>query len=56
MSDADVIRYRRAAEECRSLAARTANQIEKDRLLRRGEHWLKLARTPAIGGYEQAAH
>ncbi len=43
MSDADVARYRREAEECRRCAATTVNQIEKEVLLRISEQWLKLA-------------
>ena len=48
MSDADVTRYRREAEECRSLAAKTANRIEKEKWLRMAESWLKLAQARAI--------
>jgi hypothetical protein len=48
MSDDNASRYRRAAEECRSLAAKTVDPIEKDRLLRMAEDWLKLARALAI--------
>jgi hypothetical protein len=43
MSDADVARYRREAEECRSFAAKMVNPIDKDRLLRIADEWLKLA-------------
>ncbi len=45
MSDADVARYRREAEECRSFAAKMVNPIDKDRLLRIADEWLKLAQT-----------
>jgi hypothetical protein len=42
-SDADAARYRRAAEECRSVAAKTVNVLEKDAFLRLADEWLKLA-------------
>jgi hypothetical protein len=48
MSHDDVNRYRKAAEECRSLAAKTVDPIEKDRLLRMAEDWLMLAVAPPI--------
>ncbi len=53
MSDDNVSRYRRAAEECRSLAAKTVDPIEKDRLLRMAEDWLKLARAPGLNRQER---
>jgi len=43
MSDGDISRYRREAEECRSFAAKTANAIEKQQALRLADEWLKLA-------------
>ena len=53
MSDDNVSRYRRAAEECRSLAAKTVDPIEKDKLLRMAEEWFKLARAPTITRVER---
>jgi hypothetical protein len=55
MPDDDVALYRRAAEQCRCLAAKAVNPIEKDRLLRKSEYWLKLARAPAIAVNDNAA-
>ena len=45
MSDADAARYRRQAEECRRLAAKAVNPIDKEAWQRRADDWLRLAQT-----------
>jgi len=51
MSEVDVTRYRREAEECRSRAAKTVNPIEKESWQRMADDWLKLAQSaPARNG------
>ena len=45
VSEADLARYRREAEECRSRAAKAANAIEKESWQRMADEWLKLAQS-----------
>lgn len=40
--------FRAAAEECRRLAAKTANSIEKQELQRIADQWLKLAQVAGV--------
>lgn len=43
MTETDENRYRREAEECRRLAAKAVSPIDRDRLHRMADEWLKLA-------------
>jgi len=43
MTEADVARYRREAEECRRRAAKTVDPVQKDSWHRMADEWLKLA-------------
>jgi hypothetical protein len=45
MPDADIARYRKEAEECRSLAAKAIDPVQKDSGQRMADEWLKLAQT-----------
>ena len=47
MTEAD-LSFRAAAEECRSRAAKTPNQIEKEELHRIADQWLKLAQAAGV--------
>ena len=42
------ISFRAAAEECRSLAAKTPNSVEKEELHRIADQWLKLAQVAGL--------
>jgi hypothetical protein len=43
MTETDAERYRKQAEECRKLAERSANQLDKNSWLHLAEDWTKLA-------------
>ena len=43
MSDADAIRFRKQAEECREPAAKAISPLDKEARLRVAEEWRKLA-------------
>ena len=40
--------FREAAEECRRLAARTIDPVEKQELQRIADHWLRLAQVAGV--------
>ena len=54
MTENDVERFRYEARECRQLAERATNSIDKQAWLRLAEDWIKLAeeaeRTHSAGG------
>jgi hypothetical protein len=50
MSNPSVDNCRAEAEKCRRLAARAADAIEKDRLQRMADGWLKVAQANARNG------
>jgi len=56
VSEADVARYRREAEECRSRAAKAANPIEKESWQRMADEWLKLAQSTLAKNGPSGAH
>ncbi len=43
MSEDDVVRFRKQAEECRKQAARAISPLDKEAWLQAAEEWLKLA-------------
>jgi hypothetical protein len=43
MPETDADRFRQEAEECRRLAERLANQLDKEAWLRLAADWIKLA-------------
>jgi hypothetical protein len=43
MSEDDAARFRKDAEECRQLAAKAINPLDKEERLRTAEEWIKLA-------------
>ena len=47
MDEAD-ISFRAAAEECRRLAAKTTDAVEKQELQRIADQWLKLAQVAGV--------
>jgi hypothetical protein len=47
MTETDVERFRSEAQECRQLAERTINPVDKEAWLRLAEDWIKLAETAA---------
>ena len=46
--------FRAAAEECRRLAPRTTDPIEKQELQRIADHWLRLAQVAGVAKDERA--
>jgi hypothetical protein len=46
--------FRAAAEECRRLAAKTTDPVEKQELQRTADQWLRLAQVAGVAGAEPA--
>jgi hypothetical protein len=47
MTEGDADRFRQEAEDCRKLAERSVNQIDKEAWLSLAGDWIKLAETAA---------
>ena len=54
MIEADMS-FRAAAEECRRLAAKTTDPVEKQELQRIADQWLKLAQAAGVAPKENTA-